>query len=88
MITAEHCMYLKKFCDLLACHCMCYSFGELKFMLGAYMSVNILTVTSQIYKNWSLHDLNSTRSRTGAGVTQNQKDWRSLKLNHEHSHSR
>ena len=52
------------------------------------MSVNILTVTSQIYKNWSLHDLNSTRSRTGASVTQNQKDWRSLKLNHEHSHSR
>ena len=34
MTTAEHCMYLTKFCELLACQCMCYSSGELKFMLG------------------------------------------------------
>ena len=33
MTTVENCMYLK-FCELLACQCMCYSSGQLKFMLG------------------------------------------------------
>ena len=37
IMTAEHCMYLMKFCELLACQCMCYSSGELKFMLGIDM---------------------------------------------------
>ena len=31
-----------------------------------------------------MHDLNS--ARTGACITQNQKDWRSRKLNHKDSH--
>ena len=37
MTTAEHYMYLTKFCELLACQC--YSSGELKFMLGTYTFV-------------------------------------------------
>ena len=62
------------------------SSGELKFMFGTYTFVYliILTVVSQIYKSWSLHDSNSTR--TGACITQNQKDLRSRKLNHKHSY--
>ena len=47
----------------------------------------IMTTTSQIYKNWSLFDSNSTITRTGACMTQNQKDWRNRKLNHEHSYT-
>ena len=43
--------------------------------------------TSQIYKSWSLHYSSSTRTWTGACITQNQKDWESFKLNHKHSHS-
>ena len=64
-----------------------YSFGELKVTFGTYMFVYliILTATSQIFKSWSLHDSNSTR--TGACINQNQKDWGSRKLNHKHSHS-
>ena len=42
----------------------------------------ILTTTSQIYKSWSLHDSNSTKTR--ARITQNQKDYRNRKLNHKH----
>ena len=41
----------------------------------------IFNTTSQVYNSWSLHDSNSTR--TGACITQNQKDWRSRKLNHK-----
>ena len=47
----------------------------------------IITMASQIYKSWSLHDSNSTETRSGACITQNQRDWRVLKLNHKHSHS-
>ena len=63
-----------------------YSSKELKFMFGTYtfVYVMILTATSQIYKSWSLCDSNSMRTGT---CTQNQKDWRSLKLNDKHSHS-
>ena len=50
-----------------------------------HVCVIILTMTSQIYKSWSLHDSNF--ARTGACITQNQKDWKSRKLNHKHSHS-
>ena len=32
----------------------------------------IITTTSQIYKSWSLHDSSSTKTRTGACITQNQ----------------
>ena len=39
MTTAEYCMYLTNFCELLACQCMCYSSGELKFMLATYTFV-------------------------------------------------
>ena len=54
-----------------------YSSGELTFMFEIYTFVYliILTATSQIYKSWRLHDANSTR--TGAWITQNQKDLRS-----------
>ena len=60
-----------------------YSFGELKFMFGTYMFdyLIILIATSQMYKNWRMHDLNS--ARTGACIIQNQKEWRSRKLNHK-----
>ena len=65
-----------------------YSSGELKFMFGIYTFVYliILTATSQIYKSWSLHDSNSTKTQTGACIAQDQKNWRSRKLNHKHSH--
>ena len=39
MITAEHYMYLTKFCELLSFQC--YSSGELKFMLGTYTFVQL-----------------------------------------------
>ena len=52
-----------------------------------HICLTILTTTSQIYKSWSLHDSNSTRTRTGACITQNRKGWKSRKLNHKHSHS-
>ena len=42
----------------------------------------IITMTFQI---WSLLDSNSTETRTGACITQNQKDWRRRKLKHKHS---
>ena len=35
---------------------------------------------SQIHKSWSLHDLNSARIRTGACITQTQKDSRMEEL--------
>ena len=47
----------------------------------------IITMAFQIYKSWSLLDSNSTKTRTGACITQNQKDWRRRKLKHKHSHS-
>ena len=37
MMTAGHCMYVAKFCELLACQCIRYSSGELNIMLGTYM---------------------------------------------------
>ena len=46
-----------------------------------------ITTTPQIYKSWSLHYSNSTKTSTGACITQNQKNWESFKLNHKHSHS-
>ena len=42
---------------------------------------------SPISYSLSLRDSNSTRTRTGACITQNHKDWRSCKLHHKHSHS-
>ena len=68
-------MHLTKFCKLPACYCMWYSSGEL----------NHNKAMSQIYKSWSLHYSNSTRTSTGACITQNQKDWESFRLNHKHS---
>ena len=47
----------------------------------------IITTTSQIYKSWSLLDSNSKKTRTRACITQNQKDFRSRKLNHKYSHN-
>ena len=47
-----------------------------------------ITMTFQIYKSWSLLDSNSTKTRTGACITQNHSEgWRRRKLNHKHSHS-
>ena len=40
--------------------------------VNLHIYLNILTTTSQIYKNWGLYDSNSTT--TGACVTENQKD--------------
>ena len=40
----------------------------------------IVTMTFQIYKSCSLLDSNSTKTRTGACLTQNQKNWRRHKL--------
>ena len=46
----------------------------------------IITTTLQIYKSWGL--LDSTKTRTGACITQNQKDKkRRRKLKHNHSHT-
>ena len=45
----------------------------------------ITTTMSQICKSWSLHYSNYTRNRTGACMTQNQKDWRSRNLNYTQS---
>ena len=53
MTTAEHCMYLTKFCELLVCWCIWYSSGEFNYDKAT---------TSQIYKSWSLHNSNSTRT--------------------------
>ena len=47
----------------------------------------IITTPSQIHKSWSLHDSSSTKTLTGACITQNQKDWRRRKLNDKHNHS-
>ena len=46
-----------------------YSSGDLEFMFGTYTFVYLLMLTakSQIYKSWSMHDSNSTR--TGGVVT-------------------
>ena len=44
----------------------------------------VFTTTRQIYKSWSLHVSNF--ANTGACITQNQKDWRSRKLNHKQSY--
>ena len=75
MTTAEHCMYLTQFCESLACqscldNSILYSLGNL------HVCLIIITMTSQIYKSRSLHELNSTRTRTGACITLNQMDWR------------
>ena len=53
MTTAEHCMHLTNFCELLVCQCMWYGSGEFNH--------NKVT-TSQIYKSWSLHHSDSTRT--------------------------
>ena len=45
----------------------------------------IITITFQIYKSWRMLDSDSTTTRTGACITQNQKDYRRCKLNHRHS---
>ena len=55
------------------------------FVGNLLVCVIILSTMSQIYKSWNMHDSNCTR--TGACITQNQKNCRSRKLNHKHSHS-
>ena len=56
---------------------MSYSSIELIIMLGKlHVFLIVITTTSHIHKSWSLHDLNYTKTRTGAFITQNQKDWR------------
>ena len=47
----------------------------------------IIIMTFQICKSWGLLDSNSTKTRTGTCITQNQKDWRRHKLKHKHSQS-
>ena len=63
MRTAEYCMYLTKFCELLVCYCAWYSSGEFNHNKAT---------TSQIYRSWSLRYISSTRSRTGVLITQNE----------------
>ena len=53
---------------------MLYSLGNL------HVCLIIITTTSQIHKSWSLHDLNSARTRTGVCITQTQKDSRMEEL--------
>ena len=36
----------------------------------------VITMTFQDDTSWSLLDSNSTKTRTGDGITQNQKEWR------------
>ena len=74
-------MSLTKFCELLACQCTSlYSYGELNIM---HVCLIIITMALQIDKGWGL--LDSTETRTGAYITQNQKDWRRRKLKYKHS---
>ena len=42
----------------------------------------IITMMFQVYMGWRLLDSNSTKTRTEAFITQNQKDWRRCKLKH------
>ena len=56
MTTAEHCMYLTKFCELVLVYarvCGTYSSGVFNHNKAT---------TSQMYKSWSLHYSNSTRT--------------------------
>ena len=54
MTTAEHCMYLTKFCELLVFSaCGAYSSGEFNHNKAT---------TFEIYKSWNLHYSNSTRT--------------------------
>ena len=55
------------------------------YVKNLYICLIIITMTFQIYKSWGL--LDSTKTRTGACITQNQKNWRRRKLKHKHSHS-
>ena len=81
MTTTKHCMYLTKFCEFIQLWRIEY------YAKNLHICLIIITMTFQIYKSWSLFDSNSTKTRTGACITQNQNDWRRCKLKHKHSHS-
>ena len=57
--TAEHCMYLTKFCELLVCSCMWYSSGEFNHNKAktSQFCKKLEPAIFKFYKNlnWSLH---------------------------------
>ena len=82
MTTAKHCMCLTKLCQILALPVHALQFWRIKYYVGnLHICLIMITTTFQIYKSWSQHHSNSTRTRTAACITQDQKGWRSRKLN-------